>query len=408
MSVDSVLLTYGTDYTVDSGQIVLIEAPAVEALIKIYRQTPTTQEVEWADGSVLKAYDLTKFQIQLLHLSEELADMLTSGHITTTTDGTVWDALLKRLTNLADPVDAQDAVTKNYMENVQGSFVQANTALRDEALRAETNARTSANSALTSSINASNSEIKAKESEEKAKTSETNASNSEVNAKTYMETTKGYMETTEGYKTTAGESATVATDAEANAKTYQDNAYTYMVEARSYMNSASESATKASDSELSAGESATLATDAEANAKTYMDNAKTYMETASTYATKASASETASYKSSLSASTSASNASESAQQAQEANTGIQEALEEAQTYAQIAEDCAEEIKSIAGFGITVISTRLRGEDEPTYGLESTSAILLSNGTEATATEASVNVEGVSYALNDNLSVVTTE
>lgn len=197
MSVDSVLLTYGTDYTVDSGQIVLIEAPAVEALIKIYRQTPTTQEVEWADGSVLKAYDLTKFQIQLLHVAEETADQLISGHITTTTEGDVWDGLLRRLANLADPVEPQDAVTLAYMQSTQNGYIQDVTNLKNQASQYADNAKASAQSATASALS---------------------ASTSEQRASTYLDTIKNY--------------ATATSNNATKAKTSEDNAQKYAEEAK--------------------------------------------------------------------------------------------------------------------------------------------------------------------------------
>lgn len=166
-------------------------------MVKVYRQTPTTQEVEWADGSVLKAYDLTKFQIQLLHVAEETADQLISGHITTTTEGDVWDGLLRRLANLADPVDPQDAVTLAYMQSIQNGYIQDVTNIKNQTAQYADNAKASAQSATASALS---------------------ASTSEQRANTYLNTVKTYA-------TTANSHAT-------KAKTSEDNAQKYAQEAK--------------------------------------------------------------------------------------------------------------------------------------------------------------------------------
>ena len=123
--------TYGVDYTVTDLSITLTgtQALAVSDTLIIYRETNTAGVVTWTDASILLSKDMTLEQLQNLHLIEEAQDYLKANAIATTQDEnniTVWDALGQRITNVADPVDAQDAVTKHYMESVQDGFVQRN------------------------------------------------------------------------------------------------------------------------------------------------------------------------------------------------------------------------------------------------------------------------------------------
>ena len=112
------------------------------SLIEIRRFTSATERlVDFADGSILRAYDLNISQVQTLHVAEEARD-LTADTIGVNNDGNL-DARGRRIVNVADAVEAGDVVTLRQM----GSWD---------------------NSAL-------NSAVKAKTSETNAKTSETNA-----------------------------------------------------------------------------------------------------------------------------------------------------------------------------------------------------------------------------------------
>lgn len=81
--------------------------------IVIYRQTPKLANqrlVDFANGSAITESDLDTSALQLLYIVQEGFD-LSDQALKLTTDGTdVWDALSKRLTNLAAPVGANDAI----------------------------------------------------------------------------------------------------------------------------------------------------------------------------------------------------------------------------------------------------------------------------------------------------------
>ena len=228
-------LTYGVDYVVNDLSLTLTNPAKVGEHLIIYRQTTTDKIITWNDGSILLASDMNTEDVQMLHLQEEQQDYIQAHSINTKTDSAtkevLWDALNHRVVNVSDPKDPQDAVTKHYMENVQGGFVAANTKILNDAKdilsatqqtqsKAQANgtlskawatstkspdnaedtqsstgqtqssrswalySKSKAQEAATSATNAKASETKAKASETKSLTSEHNAKVSETKAKT--------------------------------------------------------------------------------------------------------------------------------------------------------------------------------------------------------------------------------
>lgn len=125
-------MEYGTDYEVANRQITFTTAPV--GMLYVYRETPTDRMVQFMEGSVLKANDMNISTLQQLHIIEENEDWMVDNSFVPNEDKS-WDAKNRRIINTADPVDAQDVVTKNYMETVQSGFVQQNTLLKDEATK---------------------------------------------------------------------------------------------------------------------------------------------------------------------------------------------------------------------------------------------------------------------------------
>ena len=138
-------------YTISGHTLTFDSPPPPQMYIDIYRETPTERLVSWGDGSVLKASDMTIQQVQELHILEETTDWAKDNAIITTDEGETWNARGRRITNVADPTDAQDAVTKKYMETVESGFIQQNIQIRDKVEQLE-------KSATTAASNASNSE----------------------------------------------------------------------------------------------------------------------------------------------------------------------------------------------------------------------------------------------------------
>lgn len=162
-------LTYPSDYTVDDRSVVLKDTPAVGVAIRVYRETSSDRIVEWADGAFIKASQMTLENLQQLHLIEEAQDYPILNSLSKYPDGVHFNALGSRVINVSDPKDPQDAVTKNYMETVQGGFVAANTILVQEATKQASAAKSSQESAKTSETNAKASETNSELSHQKAK-----------------------------------------------------------------------------------------------------------------------------------------------------------------------------------------------------------------------------------------------
>lgn len=251
VGAESSPLTYLTDYTVDDRSVTLTDTPAVGAAIRVYRETPSDRIVEWADGTFIKASQMTLENLQQLHLIEEAQDYPILSSLSRYPDGINFNALNSRITGVSDPIDHQDVVTKAYMENVQGGFVAANTILVQEATK-----QASA----------------AKVSQEAAKTSETNAHTSETNSEIFHQNAKKWAEATESPDGEADMDST--TGKTQSSRSWSLYSKTKAQEAETSATNAKTSETNAKDSETNAKTSEIKAATSEVNAKTSETNAK--------------------------------------------------------------------------------------------------------------------------------------
>ena len=190
--------------------------------------------VVWADASVLKASDMTIQQVQQLHILEEANDWTKSSSIVLNDEGTAWQGRNYRLTNISDPVDEQDAVTKRYIDNEENSFMSTMNALKNQTEQMANQASTNANNAKKSEANAKLSETNAKTSETNAKRSETQSKNSEIAAKTSADSAGASKEAAQSAATTASNYASAARSSANEAQTYMNNAELYMNNAKNY------------------------------------------------------------------------------------------------------------------------------------------------------------------------------
>ena len=107
--------------------------------IEIRRYTSATDRlVDFADGSILRAYDLNIAQIQTLHVAEEARD-LTADTIGVNNDGHL-DARGRRIVNVANPVDDGDAVNLRSLKVWNDSALNSANRAKQEADRANTEA----------------------------------------------------------------------------------------------------------------------------------------------------------------------------------------------------------------------------------------------------------------------------
>lgn len=126
--VNGVLKTLGTDYIwASASSIQFVTAPATGLTVDIRRESSLgARLVDFQDGSTLTEAILDADSNQNFYLAQEAVDAVASN-IALDTDG-VFDAKSRRIKNVADPVNPQDTVTKNWAETSMTSQVAQATA----------------------------------------------------------------------------------------------------------------------------------------------------------------------------------------------------------------------------------------------------------------------------------------
>lgn len=229
-------------FFVDKTTIRFNTAPASGTEIIIRRYTSATDRiVSFKDASVLKAKDLDVSTIQTIHIAEEGRDIINDALIVDKEGN--WDAKGKRIVNVGDPIDDNDAITlKFYKEDAKGAY------------QAKLDAEAARDAAKISETKAKASEVNAKESEVNAKASAGTAVSAAKHADTVMAENQAIIEEARQIQT--------------NVETSERNAYENAViatqkaeEAKVSERNAKESEDNAMASEVSASDSAALAKD---------------------------------------------------------------------------------------------------------------------------------------------------
>jgi len=116
VTIDGVTKTLTTDYTFsNSSTIAFGSAPANSSIIKITRSSNRNARlVDYQDGSTLTEASLDQDGNQAFFMAQEAID-ITEGTINISTATDQWDATNKRITNVADPVNNNDAVNKQFI-----------------------------------------------------------------------------------------------------------------------------------------------------------------------------------------------------------------------------------------------------------------------------------------------------
>lgn len=197
----------------NSSTISLTTPPASGVIIEIRRETPKESViVNFTDGSVLLERDLDLLATYDLYLAQETKDSLDSGMNQDSLG--VWQAQSKRIAAVADPINAQDAVTKAWAETAMSSqLAQAS----GEAGTAAALAAAAAASAATASTQAGISTTKAGESSTSATASAGSATTATTQAG--ISTTQAGIATTQASTATtqAGIATTKAAEAAVSA-----------------------------------------------------------------------------------------------------------------------------------------------------------------------------------------------
>lgn len=225
-------------FFVDKTTIRFNTAPASGTEIIIRRYTSATDRiVSFKDASVLKAKDLDVSTIQTIHIAEEGRDIINDALIVDKEGN--WDAKGKRIVNVGDPIDDNDAITlKFYKEDAKGAY------------QAKLDAEAARDAAKISETKAKASEVNAKESEVNSKASAGTAVSAAKHADTVMAENQAIIEEARQIQT--------------NVETSESNAYENAV-------IATQKAEEAKVSERNAKESETNAKASEVSAKTNAD-----------------------------------------------------------------------------------------------------------------------------------------
>lgn len=214
-------------FFVDKTTIRFNIAPASGTEIIIRRYTSATDRiVSFKDASVLKAKDLDVSTIQTIHIAEEGRDIINDALIVDKEGN--WDAKGKRIVNVGDPIDDNDAITlKFYKDDAKGAY------------QAKLDAEAARDAAKVSETNAKASEVNAKESEVTAKASAGTVVSAAKHADTVMAENQAIIEEARQVQTNvetsernAYENAVIATQKAEEAKVSERNAKASEVSAK--------------------------------------------------------------------------------------------------------------------------------------------------------------------------------
>ena len=211
-----------TSFTFTSDNIVsFATAPANGAAVRIVRNTDIASlNVTYSDGGALTAKQLNDSNTQLLYGVQEAID--TASEAITLDDDGKFDAQVSStdrvIKNVADPTNAQDVATKNYVDTASTSQVNQATTQATNAANSATAAANSATASANSASAASTSETNAATSASTAATQATNSSNSATASATSATSSATSATASANSATAAASSATDAQSSEDEAE----------------------------------------------------------------------------------------------------------------------------------------------------------------------------------------------
>lgn len=172
-----------TDFILNTSTQVRLDVAAGDGVkVTIVRETPiTSQQVDWTNGSTLVDSDLDAADLQVLYATQEQSDK-TDDALSLDLTGVSWDALNKKIDNVATPTASDHAATKGYVDDAITTSEADITAAVAAASASASAADASADSAAASAAAASAAETAAQTAETNAETAETNAEAAQVAA----------------------------------------------------------------------------------------------------------------------------------------------------------------------------------------------------------------------------------
>jgi hypothetical protein len=198
-----------TDFVFTSASLITLSTPlAIGEVLTIERVTDIDNPaVLWKNGSGTTGGQLNAMVRQILHAMQEARDTAVRGLFRLATG--VYDFQNARGSNLADPIDDQDAVTKAWAAQAGIDT--------DAAIAARVSAEAAAVNAATSESNAEASETAAAVSAAGAAADRALAQTARTAAETARTAAEAARTTAQGSATTATGAASTATIAAANA-----------------------------------------------------------------------------------------------------------------------------------------------------------------------------------------------
>ena len=240
----------------NASTIRLTVAPAEGVVILVRRATsPEARVVDYVSPSSLNEDDLDNDSLQAFYLAQEANDQANAGIADDPVTGQ-FTANGKRVTNVSDPVDDQDAATKNW---VLASVVSPVATAITKAAEAAASAVAAAASAVAAAASATLAGNKA-----------TEAAGSATTAGGHVTTALGHATAAAGSatsaSTSAGTASTKATEASASATAAAGSAGTAAGHVTTAQNAATTATTKANAADASAVAAAASAASAAASA----------------------------------------------------------------------------------------------------------------------------------------------
>lgn len=168
---------------------VQIEPPAPpNAVVEVRRSTPRKERlVRFTDGSTLVATDMNTSTLQAFFLAQEAFDQ-GEASLAVTEDGQ-YSAQTRRVSNLGDPLLAQDAVTKNWVETAMTSQLAIATSAKDLALTAKASAEAAVAQTTTERVAAQTARTEAESARDSSSGHRLNAQNADNSAKAARDVT---------------------------------------------------------------------------------------------------------------------------------------------------------------------------------------------------------------------------
>lgn len=133
---------------IDTYRLLTATAPPSGSVVEVRRTTPRTDRlVTFTDGSTLVQSDLNTSTLQSFFLSQEAFDQ-GAASMAVTEDG-AYSAQNRRISNVANPVNGQDVVTKAWALVTTNTNVGAAVVAKDAAVAARTVSETARDASVT-------------------------------------------------------------------------------------------------------------------------------------------------------------------------------------------------------------------------------------------------------------------